>query len=328
MRPVLPALVLALLLGTACQGTRASTAPRPPAPDTAPPMAYYEAGGPIPEPTRYEDVHIDDLVEVRKIFLPPRLPAGLEDFPNAKEEIEIVHFRPRPRGGTPRPLVLMSPILGNDMTLMPEFARGFTRLGYHAAVVKRKEFAFDPETALDDAEKEFRLLVMRAKQALDWLASLDEVDGTRVATFGVSAGAIISACLAGADRRPKAHVLVLAGGPTADVLMDTDEGRFEDYGKEVLATGAITKEEIRAQLRETLRTDPIRLAPRVRREDVLMFIAKKDTSVPTKHGITLWNAYGRPEIRWLPWGHYTAFLQFWWMQHEANMFIRHKLGPP
>jgi dienelactone hydrolase len=222
----------------------------------------------------------------------------------------------------------MSPILGNDMTLMPEFARGFTRLGYHAAVVKRKEFAFDAETAMQDAEKEFRLLVMRAKQALDWLERQEDVDGSRIATFGVSAGAIISACVAGADRRPKAHVLVLGGGPTADVLLDTTEGRFERYGKAVAELTGQTKDEIRVELRAAIRTDPVALAPRVPREDVLMFVAKQDESVPTQHGITLWNAYGRPEIRWLPWGHYTSFLLFWWMQNEANAFLRAKLGPP
>lgn len=323
----LASLALAALPACVAQGA-ASTAPRPLVPDIAPPPAYYHAAGEIPEASSVVVEHIDSHVEVLRIHIPAHVPPALGSHTHALDEIEIVHFRPRPRGGTPRPLVLMSPILGNDMTLMPEFARGFTRLGYHAAVVMRKDFDFDPETILVDAETEFRMLVMRARQALDWLAARDEVDGARIATFGVSAGAIISACLAGVDPRPCAHVLVLAGGPLADVLVDTTESRFRDYVEQLRELEGWSDDRIRAELRRVLQTDPVRLAPRVRREDVLLFLARHDDSVPTRHGITLWRALGRPEIRILPFDHYKSFLLLPYIQAAANRFLRRRLGAP
>jgi cephalosporin-C deacetylase-like acetyl esterase len=202
------------------------------------------------------------------------------------------------------------------------------RTGYHAAVIIRKDFSFNPETVMDDAEKEFRSLVMRSRQALDWLAAQDEVDESRLATFGVSAGGIISACLAGADPRPSAHVLVLAGGPLADVLLDTEEDRFNGYFEELREKTGWTDAKIREGLREAIRTDPIQLASRVPRESVLMFIARNDESVPTSTGVALWRAVGGPELRWLPFGHYWSFLAQPWIQVEANRFLRAKLGPP
>jgi dienelactone hydrolase len=325
--PILLGLSLAVALG-ACQAHRVSSVPRPPPRADLPPYAYYEAGGEIPEPTSIELERVTPGYEIRRILLPPRVPPELADYGHAKDPIEIVHYRPRPLGGTPRPLVLISPILGNDMTLMPEFASGITGLGYHAAVVVRKDFAFEPETALDDAEKEFRVLVMRNRQAFDYFAALEEVDGSRLGTLGVSAGAIISACLAGADPRPKAHVLVFAGGPLADVLTTTSEDRFHKYAEGVREAKGLTDAEITQALRDAMRTDPVKLAPRVRREDVLLFVAKNDTSVPTQTGHNLWCALGRPELRLLPWGHYASFALQAYMQTEANRFLRARLGPP
>ena len=43
-----------------------------------------------------------------------------------------------------------------------------------------------------------------------------------------------------------------------------------------------------------------------RRDRVLMFNAEEDEIVPAESGRRLWEAYGSPEIVWVPAGHYTA----------------------
>ena len=327
MLRLLPTLGCVLLvLAPACRCVPVDVPVAEPAHE-APPLAYYEAGGPVPQAVSEEVVHRSTHIDIRRFLVPARVPEHLRDHTHALDEIEIVLFRPRPLGGTPRPCVLVSPILGNSMTLVAEFSRGFVRAGYQAAVVMRKEFEVEDDYEFEDAEVEFRLLVMRSKQAMDWLATREDVDATRFATFGISAGSIVSACLAGADTRPKAHVLFLAGAPLADVLMDTSEDRFEEYAEQ-LPGPRMEKEAIRAELRRVLRTDPIHLASNVRTDDVFMLLAEHDTAVPIRNGWMLWNALGRPRVRTVPLGHYSAFLTLVWMQAEANAFLRERLGPP
>lgn len=328
MKRFVSALVGCLLLALvpACAGTRLEAPTARPS-HGAPPISYYEAGGEVPEATSKELLHQDHHIDIRRFRIPARVPESLRDHTHATDEIEIVLFRPRPLGGTPRATVLVSPVLANSFLLVGDFARAVVRTGYNAAIVMRKDFEIEDDTVIEDAETEFRLLVMRSKQAMDWLAARDDVDGTRFATFGVSAGAIVSSCLAGTDERIRANVLILAGGPLSDVLIDTDEDRFEGYAQDMPGP-KMTKEEIRKELRRVLRTDPINLASRVRTENVFMILAKYDTSVPTRNGLMLWNALGRPRMVMLPLGHYNAFLTFFWMAAQSNAFLHSRLGPP
>jgi hypothetical protein len=264
--------------------------------------------------------------EVRHVLLPPRVPPDLAWIARAHEPIDITVYRPLPAGPPARPLVLMSPVLGNSMLLMPEFATAFTANGFVAAVVQRKEVDLDPHAAIEQAEGELRLLVLRSRQALDWLLTLPDVDAARVATFGVSAGSMVSAMVAGTDPRFRAHVWVFGGGPMADVMSDTVENRFRRYGEQVRRTHGWSKDDIRERLRTTIETDPVRLAGNVPRDDVLLFLARLDTSVPIRHGWTLYHALGGPELRLLPLGHRGSFLFLPYILGESTRFLRRRLA--
>ena len=57
-----------------------------------------------------------------------------------------------------------------------------------------------------------------------------------------------------------------------------------------------------------LLTDPVKLAPYVDRDRVLMLIARFDSSVPTRYQLKLWRAFGKPCADFVPLGHYTSIL--------------------
>ena len=57
-----------------------------------------------------------------------------------------------------------------------------------------------------------------------------------------------------------------------------------------------------------IRTDPVKLAPYVARDNVLMLIARFDHSVPTRYQLRLWRALGKPRADFVPLGHYTSIL--------------------
>src|SRR6186997_3687270 len=132
-----------LLLGTACQergvlkcartGCRVGLR-----------EGYYDAPGTVPPPLRETVIRRTRDYEVRHVLLPPRVPEDLAWIARAHEPIDITLYRPLPDGPPARPLVLMSPVLGNSMLLMPEFATAFTANGFVAAVVQRKEVDLDP----------------------------------------------------------------------------------------------------------------------------------------------------------------------------------------
>ena len=106
------------------------------------------------------------------------------------------------------------------------------------------------------------------------------------------------------------------------------ERQFRRYGDRLREEKGLTREEVRQAFRRGIRTDPVRLASRVRREDVLLFVATRDRSVPTHTGLCLWRALGCPELRLVPCGHYVAFSLQPWISSEASRVLRSRLGPP
>jgi dienelactone hydrolase len=325
---------LALLALSACRHRpadvhiRQATPPGAGAPQPPPP-GYYEAGGPIPAARTDVRLWRHAQAELRRIEVPARVPPALEHVPRAHDPIEILWMQPRPLSLDPRPLILVSPILSNKLTLMNAFASGFVRQGYSVAILPRKELAFDPYRSFVEAEAESRLVVLRARQALDWLGAQPQVDAGRVGVFGISAGGIVAASLLGADPRVKAGVLVFAGAPMADVFVASTEDSVREKIREAEQTQGWSRSQIRQMLFENLRTDPLVLAPRVKRESVLMFIATKDDSVPTATQKRLWEALGRPESYELSAGHYSGvalFLPF--LLQQSQHFLAKRLGTP
>ena len=69
-----------------------------------------------------------------------------------------------------------------------------------------------------------------------------------------------------------------------------------------------TPELIHTELSEKVVTDTLRLAPYADARDVLMFIAMFDRVVPRDCCDRLWESCGKPEVVYLPSGHYGSFL--------------------
>lgn len=224
----------------------------------------------------------------------------------SREPIHLVWFAPN----TPerRPLILISPIRGSDTFVVEGCARMFATSGYHAAIVKRAHFEFDPAGPLSQVEDSLRAAVIQHRQALDWLLAQPGVGTDHVGLFGISYGAIITAALAAVEPRAKACVIDLAGGPLAGVMRLSEERSLRRSWKRSREDHGLTNEELYEALRNVIRTDPVKLAPYVARDRVLMLIARFDSSVPTKYQVKLWRALGKPRADFVPLGHYTSIL--------------------
>jgi hypothetical protein len=288
--------LIALASGAGCASYQTSGSPRAALPLPPDVQQYYRYLSLDPIVTvRTTERHTDYSVKEVSIFPP-----------SGSEAIQVIWFDPKEPGN--HPLVLISPIRGSDTIVVDDCARVFASSGYHAAIVKRAHFKFDPDGPLTQVEDTLHAAVIRHRQALDWLLEQPGVDTNRVASFGISYGAIVDAALAAVEPRIKVHVIDLAGGPLAGVMRSSYElGLRRDW--DCIRRGHdLTNKQVYQELQNVIRTDPVKLAQYVPRDDVLMLIARFDHSVPTRYQMQLWRALGKPRADFVLLGHYTSIL--------------------
>ncbi len=283
----------------------------------------YARPGPVPAATIALEATGRDF-ERCDVSLPSKAPPGAP--PEAAAPIRMRWWRPvrASTGPARRPAVVIAPILGSETAFVTSFAERFAREGWHALVVFRPEVVYDPKRPLSQVEARIADGVTRRVEALDWLLARDDVDGSRIASFGISAGGIEGALVAGVDRRYVAHVMGLAGGPLADVFVDSEEDDIRRETDVAVRAVGVSREELRERLRLGIRTDPVALAARVDPDAVLLVLARLDRSVPTRCGLALRDALGRPATIFLPLGHYASVLFLPFVEPRVVDFLRRR----
>jgi len=226
--------------------------------------------------------------------------------PGATERIRLTWYAPV--ATEPRPLILISPIRGSDTLIVDGCAQIFANQGWHAVIVKRFHNNFDPDGPVSQVEDYLHTAVIRHRQALDWLLTQPDVDPNRVGTFGISYGGIINAALAAVEPRARIHVIDLAGGPLPGVMRKSDEHSLRHDWDRSRDSHDLTNTQFYEALQAIVRTDPVKLAPYVNGDHVLMLIARFDRSVPTRYQLKLWRALGKPRADFVPLGHYTSII--------------------
>ncbi len=164
----------------------------------------------------------------------------------------------------------------------------------------------------------FRQAALDVIRASDFLRAMPEVDPERVGAVGVSLGAIVTALARGVDTRLGRTVLVIGGADFSRLLRDSPEA------KQLLekARGLVRPDELAEVLRPV---DPLTFASRVRTEDVLMLNARRDEIIPEGCTLSLWEALGKPRIRWFNCGHYGIALHLMSVMNES---LDHLKGAP
>ncbi len=163
----------------------------------------------------------------------------------------------------------------------------------------------------------FRQAVADTGAAVDYLASTGL---RRWGLFGYSLGGYVAGLLACVRRDPAFLVVAGCGDSLLSPILETKLGRNvrEDLSHCGLAD------------RERLETfwgliSPSRWAPALPRDRILLVAGRYDRIMLPRSVENLWTVWGRPEIRWLPRGHYTLLATPGALMRHALPFIERRL---
>ncbi len=293
-----------------------------PTPHPLPPelAAYYDY--PVHAPAATQEL-VTDRGAFREYLV--RFPLSVSGFEPAEPTVEVEWFESTAPGR--RPAIVFNAILGGDYPLERGICRYLARRGFHVALIHRKTLKISPDHEVAHLELLLRQGVIRIRQVVDWMASHERVDPRRMGSFGVSMGGIASVMAAAVEPRLRVHVVALAGGSIPDILITSTDRLITKPRTTYLARNQMDLATMERLLREHVQTDPIRLAPYVDPRNLLMFIALADRTIGRANSLRLWRALGRPEIVFLPFGHYTAYCSLPYLKYASLRFFRERLAP-
>ncbi len=242
--------------------------------------------------------------------------------------VKIDYYRSKKEGK--KPLILVAPILGGNM-IVDWLAPYFASHGMDAAIIHRRKPRYDTEQDMNQVERYIRKSVIRTRQALDWLIEQSGTEAGRVGSFGISYGGIVNTITAAVEPRIKCHIIAMAGGPMADLIIDSEEKAIKKYMRTAAEQAGYTPENMNTNLREDLRkaiqSDTLTMAPYVKTENVLFVIAYFDRVVGRKYSKNLWRSLGNPEVIYTPLGHYGTILTLPYLKIKALKFYRKHFYP-
>lgn len=221
---------------------------------------------------------------------------------------ETVHFHLYRAKHIAAPLVLLVPILGGGEELLRTMARRFVERGYHAIYCDRAGSALRPPQRGAELETLLVRTVLHQRIALAWASDCDSIRPTQKFACGVSMGGIVTTLLTAVEPGLSGSAMCLAGADLPTILGDSSEARIEKWRRWRESEDGIAGVELDEELRRTLHSDPLRLAPCVPTDRVFLVAADFDDVVRPEHQDLLWEALGRPQRLSVPLGHYTAAL--------------------
>ncbi len=227
----------------------------------------------------------------------------------ANNTVHGEYFRPKAAGR--RPAVVVLHILGADFALSRYYAarladRGvaalFIKLPYYGERRPAGEGKRFLSNDIDRSTLSMRQGVCDIRRAATWLGSRPEVDPGRLGVTGISLGGITSALATAVDPAIARSAFLLAGGGLDQVLWTMDEPGADRWRKEWINSGR-TFADLSAL---TTPYDPLTYADRLVGKKLLMVAGNVDEVIPPSAARRLWEAAGRPPIRWCDCGHYSS----------------------
>ena len=318
MNPIHLQAVSGLLIAVATSGCGTLPIPLSSGPRaTLPPaLAQYYDYTPLKLTASVRSTEAGDDFQLQRLTLTAKATASMRP-------IQLDWYQPLEPGR--HPIILMSPILaGNDLYIR-EFARFFAGRRLHAVLVYRPKEIFTGDRALEDIELHFQESILQLRQTLDWLSQQPQVDPQQIGSFAISMGAILTTVLAAVEPRLQASVLTLAAGEIPQIIMASTEKGVRKRRNNYLRENNLTESQALEKLQAMFRSEPMRYAPAIDPNRVLLVSGLFDRVLGLKRSWRLWRALGRPRWVILPTGHFSSVLATPGIKLLAYSFLRRKL---
>ncbi len=259
----------------------------------------------------------------QKIVLPSALPSGNP----INDRLLFTFYSARRVAGEsgPVPAVVLLHLLGTtNNSQMRGFARYLAARGVASAVVtlpyhmKRLPRGDSPLRHFVGSNaatvvQAFNQSAADVSSVVTWLGARSEVDKSKISVLGISLGAIVTHLVMGSDARINGGVAIVGAGDLPDIYRRSVLGRFVVKPRITLTPA----DELR--LREV---DPLTYANQNQPRRVLMIEAARDLVIPPRDAKELWNALGRPPIRWVDVNHFGLELFPRASQRAALTYLR------
>lgn len=221
---------------------------------------------------------------------------------------ETVAFALRTTPGDPgRPVVLLVPILAGGDDLMDQVALRVQAQGYDVAFCARAGGALKAGQRGKDLDELFRRTVLHQRLLLRWLRERHAAPAPQF-VLGMSLGGMVTTVLAAQEPDLAGIAICLSGGDLKELIGTSSEPRVQRWRDWRQHEDGLGADELRTELEQYLTHEPLRYAPAVPTERVLLVAATMDTVVPERNQLLLWEALGRPARYSVPLGHYSAAL--------------------
>lgn len=248
----------------------------------------------------------DASVEIFELTFPSGRPSGIEQ----NDRVCGKYFKPKSAGRYPGVVALHW--LGGRFDILESICKELAEDDLAMLMLwmpfygKRRPKDWKPLSEmvsedLEQTQQRFMQAVVDIRRAGDWLASRPEVDRDRVGILGISLGAIVGSLAAGIDTRFARTCFVIGGGDLPEIVWTPSREMRKVKG--ALIEAGYTKEKLRELWRPI---EPLTFAGRIRRDECLLLNAREDEVIPRSSTEKLWEAVGRPTLRWHK-GTHTSF---------------------
>ncbi len=238
-----------------------------------------------------------------------------------------------PNSPLPRkvPAVLILPVLAApNVWIETRFAHRFVRDGFVVMWIEMPtQFHRRPDPSMPSGQvflartpkrlaANFRQAVLDARRALGVLAERPEVDGDRIALFGISLGAIVGSVVYSVDPRPRFAAFLLGGSDFPSLAFDSSlTGPF-------VQKMGLTRESLSAAWAGL---DPAEHLKSNFGKPALLLNARSDTVIPRENALKLAAAFPAARQVWVVGGHYTAILHMIWLPRWISRRLQDALYP-
>ena len=233
---------------------------------------------------------------------------SIHPWSKTKMETNFFYYKSKEEG--PRPLMIIVPPIVDITPLDKAMAHVFVTKGYNVLILKYNEQINDYERPLKDFNRALVSIITSGRLLIDWAEKQEEIDATKIGSYGMSLGALILSVYVGVEDRIDAAIIIVGGGHIPHLLPTSQQNiasAFKDA--RMKAEGIKTDKEFQKILEDIIIFDPMTFSSRRDRKDIYMVIGDNDSAVATKNQWMLWNAYGKPEHVSYTAEHFPSILQ-------------------